>query len=62
MRKNKALRFIFFLICLSLFVYQNILFFLAYREYPTARSGAFKVLFNHLTKHLHNKENSFYRN
>ena len=48
MRKIKVLRFIFFLTCVSLFVYQNILFFLAYQEHPTARSGAFKEILPHI--------------
>ncbi len=42
MKENKVLKIIFFLTCMSLFVYQIILFLLEYQDYPTTRSGNFK--------------------
>ena len=45
MKKLQLLYYVLALTCLSLFCYQNILFFLEYRNYPTARSGAFEVRF-----------------
>ena len=39
----RLLKLSFSLLCVGLFVYQNVEFLFAYKKYPTARSGAFQV-------------------